>query len=234
MKLIENTERYYVDKCGKIYSKNKNGFIELKIFKNKQGYCRVNIKRLGKWKQVFVHRLVAEAFIGKVEGDMQVNHINGIKDDNNLSNLEIVTRSENAMHSHYILGNNVKPVYKLSYENFEILGSYKSCMEAGRMEGLDPAGIFKSAVNIRRQSGGFSWIFQEDYSDKNIAIKKMNKKKVAKQKKVYQLDLNTHEVIREYDGVNLAKRETGITTISQVLTGRKKSAGGYFWSYEGE
>ena len=50
-----------------------------------------------------VHRIVVESFVGKIPNGMEVNHINGIKTDNRLVNLEIVTRSENLKHA-YKLG----------------------------------------------------------------------------------------------------------------------------------
>jgi hypothetical protein len=56
-------------------------------------------------KSFLVHRLVAEAFLG--QSDLQVNHKNGDKSDNRLDNLEFVTCIENARHAVDVLGRNL-------------------------------------------------------------------------------------------------------------------------------
>lgn len=62
------------------------------------GYKNVQIGK----KRYLVHRLVASAFLGP--SDKQVNHKNGIRGDNSLSNLEWVTQSENHRHAFRVLG----------------------------------------------------------------------------------------------------------------------------------
>lgn len=59
------------------------------------GYCQVAIGG----RTMKVHRLVAHAFIPKVEGSEDVNHINGIKTDNRLENLEWSNDSHNISHA---------------------------------------------------------------------------------------------------------------------------------------
>ena len=64
-----------------------------------KGYCRCSISINGISKKYLVHRLVAEAFIPNNENKLQVNHINCVKTDNRVENLEWVTNYENYLHS---------------------------------------------------------------------------------------------------------------------------------------
>ena len=65
------------------------------------GYMKVGLKLPGTRlaKQCTIHRLVAIAFIPNPENKDQVNHIDGIKTNNTIDNLEWVTRSENQIHA---------------------------------------------------------------------------------------------------------------------------------------
>ena len=74
---------------------------------NWHGYYTVMFKMDGKPTLRLVHRLVADAFLGPIPEGLQVNHKNGVKTDNRLENLEIVTNGENRAHSYQVLG--VKP-----------------------------------------------------------------------------------------------------------------------------
>lgn len=70
----------------------------------RKGYARVQFKVDNVSKSFAVHRMVAEAFIPNPEGKLEVNHINSIRDDNRLENLEWATHSENQVHA-YKFGN---------------------------------------------------------------------------------------------------------------------------------
>jgi len=67
------------------------------------GYDVAVLFRNGVRNQRLVHRLVVEAFVGIIPTGLQVNHINGDKLDNTLSNLEIVTPSQNTTHAYRVL-----------------------------------------------------------------------------------------------------------------------------------
>lgn len=66
---------------------------------NKHGYRRTNLYIDGKTKNCAVHRLVAQAFIPNPDNKPQVNHKDGVKDNNRVDNLEWVTEQENYDHA---------------------------------------------------------------------------------------------------------------------------------------
>lgn len=99
--LIEDSDNYFVREDGKIIG--KSGKI-LKPATTIYGYNEVSIKLNGKFKSQKVHRLVAQAFIPNPYNLPEVNHINGIKTDNRVENLEWVTSQDNQLHATRILG----------------------------------------------------------------------------------------------------------------------------------
>lgn len=100
---IPNTNGLYqVSNLGSIKSYKKyNSMIKSDSFKilrqtiEGKGYKMINLLN----KRFRTHTIIANAFLKKPSDKHQVNHINGVKTDNHISNLEWVTPSENMKHA---------------------------------------------------------------------------------------------------------------------------------------
>ena len=101
---------YQVSNLGRVKSLDRiittaNGVVQkykgtlLSTSDNGKGYKIVGLNKNGKRKRFKVHRLVAIAFLDNSENKPQVNHIDGVRDNNKLENLEWVTGSENVQHA---------------------------------------------------------------------------------------------------------------------------------------
>ena len=104
---------------------------KLKGETTKDGYIRVTLSRENTQKRKLVHRLVAECFIKKDNHKKIVNHIDGVKSNNQADNLEWCTSSENEVHSYDILGK-VNPIRKL--ESADVFDIRRNCIKGtGRL-----------------------------------------------------------------------------------------------------
>lgn len=65
----------------------------------KKGYMRVPLNKNSKHKQYMVHRLVYEAFNGKIDENMEINHIDYNRTNNNINNLQVMTHTDNVRYS---------------------------------------------------------------------------------------------------------------------------------------
>ena len=98
MKEIKGFNRYMITEQGLVWNKRTKDYMVTYI--HNSGYERVLLTNdEGKKQQKLVHRLIAEAFIPNPENKPEVNHINGVKSDNQLHNLEWCTKSENQKHA---------------------------------------------------------------------------------------------------------------------------------------
>lgn len=118
---------------------------------DKNGYRRVKIQG----KIFAVHRLVAETFISNPENKPQVNHINGIHDDNRVENLEWCTDLENRRHA-VVNGLSPAGVEGKKIYNKKLCQEFESIREASRLTGLSEKKI-ADCLHGRRSSRG--WMF---------------------------------------------------------------------------
>ena len=96
-KVVEDYPNYEVSNLGRVRNKSTGRLMTQKI--GREGhYMSVYLSNKGKENTQRVHRLVADAFLGK-HPDLMVNHIDGNKLNNNVSNLEWCTSGENNRHA---------------------------------------------------------------------------------------------------------------------------------------
>ena len=169
---IKNFPGYYITDTGDVYSRKKGRFRKLKPT-IKLGYPTVGICDSSGVKYKLVHRLIAEAFIPNPDNKPQINHKNGIRNDNSISNLEWVSAKENINHSFLFLGH--KPTwlgksgkdhnrYKLvqQLKDGNMIAEFYGCAEAHRKTGVDFRHISACCRGLRKTAGKYQWKYKNE------------------------------------------------------------------------
>lgn len=119
-----------------------------------KGYKAILIRDEQKHSRtVFVHRLVAMAFVPNPSNKPQINHKNGIKTDNRPENLEWCTNYENTRHKIDTLGH----VRRFPVRCVETGVVYESILNASKTTGISRANIHGVLNGSRKTAGGFRW-----------------------------------------------------------------------------
>jgi hypothetical protein len=126
MKRFRDTE-YYITQDGKVF---RNGN-ERKTGISNKGYRIVQLWVKNIQKTHTLHRLVAELYVDNPENKPCVNHIDGNKLNNNLTNLEWVSWKENINHKIYTLGVGIGETHSQSKVPNKIVSYIKRCKDNG-------------------------------------------------------------------------------------------------------
>ena len=137
MKQIPGYENYKISEYGIVYSCYIHKIKRTSL--HRQGYLMVGLTKDGIEKKWLIHRLVALAHIDNPNGYRYVNHIDGDKKNNHISNLEWVTSSDNQKHAYK---NGLKIASRKMINNKILLDTsngvfYNSIREAASIIGLE-------------------------------------------------------------------------------------------------
>lgn len=139
----------------------------LAIAKYSNGYSFVSLWKDNTGHQKMIHRLVGIHFIPNENNLPEINHKNGIKDDNLVSNLEWSSRSDNMKHSYKVLGRKISPsclgkLGKLHHNSKEVYCptlsmTFGSAREAARILGISQGSISDICNGKRIQKDGITF-----------------------------------------------------------------------------
>lgn len=209
-------------RCGSRKNEQENGY-----------YLAVRLLSNGIEKDYSIHRLVAMAFIPNPQSLPQVNHINGLRNDNRVENLEWCDNSYNVWHSYNIIGDKNKTTMNVvQYDrDGSYIHEYKSALEASMKTGICSNSIADvcSRKGCRKTAGGFIWRYK---GDNDVAIQ------YDKMSQVVQIS-KYGERLKTFNSINDAAIEIGVSIggISGVCLKRTRGynyAGGCIWRYADE
>ena len=163
---------YQASNLGRIKSlerfrKGKNGClvtVKEKILKPwiTRGYYQVELCKQSIQKVYLVHRLVWEAFNGQIPEGLQVNHINEIKSDNRLLNLNLMTCKENINWGTGIercTKKRSKAVLQFTLDNI-LVKEFPSINQAARETGFSQGNIVNCCKGKYKQAYGYKWKYK--------------------------------------------------------------------------
>lgn len=165
MKDIRGYEgQYAITDDGRVWSYKSKRF--LSSYVDGRGYLGVRLYKDGEGSSKRIHRLVLETFypVAGME-QLQVNHIDENKLNNNLSNLEWTTAKENTQHSLYrrkgVKKGKIKEVEQYSLDG-KLIAVYKSQAEASRKTNINRYTISDVLRGRNRTGGGYIWRFVDE------------------------------------------------------------------------
>lgn len=151
---------YRINENGQVFKANGQ---EMKGNINSYGYRVVSLTRDRIKSDCKVHRLVAMTFIPNPNDYDCVNHIDGNKLNNSVSNLEWCSKGHNNRHARYVIDTDYshKPVVQAD-ANGRIIAVWRSAEMASTITGISSRLIRACCRGTARQAGGFMWEYARE------------------------------------------------------------------------
>lgn len=150
-----NNPNYLVSSCGRVRHYAKGNLLRPS---ETCGYYKVRLSYNGKITDWLIHKLVFFSFHSTLyeKDGYVIDHIDGDKHNNNLSNLRLITLSENVKEAYYNqkTNSNIKPINQYDLNN-NLIATFPSSREAGRQLKLDSSSIIKCCKGKLKTTGGF-------------------------------------------------------------------------------
>ena len=149
---------YQVSNIGNIRGLKRNHYLKHNV--TNLGYHRVCLCKNNKKRNFFIHRLVWEAFNGKIPQGMQINHLDENPSNNCLDNLSLTTPKENTNWGTAIerrAHSKQKKICQMTLDD-KVINIYKSLKEASEKTKIAKGNISSCCHGGRHKSpGGFKW-----------------------------------------------------------------------------
>ena len=194
---------------------------------SQQDYKFVTLLINGQQKRMRVHRMVAMTFIENPDNKPYVNHINGIRYDNNVENLEWVTQSENIQHAVRTgLMQNGRKKAVIQYNlNGDRMATFESASEAARQTGGSQSKITMCCKRQRETANDYQWRYYDDIQD----VQKVEKQFITGKKEAKcDEEGNILEIFPSFKEAARAVNGTS-SAISRVCSGTNIRHKGYKW-----
>jgi len=148
--LYEISDAGNVRRNGKVLNHNVNV---------KNGYHSVQLCKNGVHKRVYVHRLVAVAFLPNPKNLPQINHKDEHKENNTVENLEWCSVKYNNNHGKNCPTQRISKRIKQITLNGKLIREWRSATEAGEKGGYSRQHISHCCAGKRKTSNGYRWEF---------------------------------------------------------------------------
>ena len=219
---VKRNPQYMVSKDGQIINTKTKKILKGSI---RNGYIRINIQK--KWESL--HRLIWESFNDTLlEKEQIIDHIDGNRLNNKLSNLRLVTQSENILNGH-INGHNGD----VSVKQYDLQGNYITTylsMKAAAEAVNRTKDAVRSAANRHGTCAGYFWIREDD----DISIKELIKTTKANKPKKNYIGVTQYSLdgkkIAYFNSLKAAAKEVGCadSTIKRAAD-NYRSGKGFIW-----